>query len=474
MIFRRYQLKYDAVLFFVSLFVIGMPVGSLAWLSTTPTLSWHTDHHRHTVGTAATTTTRLGMSPPQHQQQQQSTTTTRSNNNRIIACSSTKELAQAVTKYVQPHHTVAELGSQLREVSTAICESAKDGHIVLVDVQRKVPKAVIESQARTDAMRLETNVTNNFYPNVDATFIEIPQLQAWPQAFFDQQQQQQPHNNSNNNNNINNNDGYDVLVLDVNAIVGNDLEWTSLAVIQQFESINNNRNKKNLLVLVKSAGLTKFASRLVHAVHWKGTAEHQSTIPPPHIVATVGVQEYRHTIPHTVTSNDDVVLEVGCHFGTSTAILKNYSDHVLGVDVGSKIIKKAQLKYPEIHFRVGDAWKTAQLLRLQQECLSNNNNNNNNNNDNSGTARLGFDVVYVDVGGLSGADGLLEAINLVSSIQHALEPRTIVIKSLCMQRLSSKLVPFWQLLKREQEGRQVPVPRLLVQQKDGGDVDESG
>ena len=59
----------------------------------------------------------------------------------------------------------------------------------------------------------------------------------------------------------------------------------------------------------------------------------------------------------------------------------------------------------------------------------------------------GFDVVYVDVGGLSGSDGLLEAISLLSSLKFSLEPRCIVIKSLCVQRLSNILVPYWRVSK---------------------------
>ena len=62
--------------------------------------------------------------------------------------------------------------------------------------------------------------------------------------------------------------------------------------------------------------------------------------------------------------------------------------------------------------------------------------------------KIGFDVVYVDVGGLSGIDGLLESINLISSIRFGLAPRCIVIKSLCVQRLASRLIPFWQAQKQ--------------------------
>ena len=40
-----------------------------------------------------------------------------------------------------------------------------------------------------------------------------------------------------------------------------------------------------------------------------------------------------------------------------------------------------------------------------------------------------YDIVYADIGGLSGAHGLLESLALID----ALEPRAITIKSLCMK-----------------------------------------
>ena len=48
-----------------------------------------------------------------------------------------------------------------------------------------------------------------------------------------------------------------------------------------------------------------------------------------------------------------------------------------------------------------------------------------------GDDELGFDLVYVDVGGLSGSDGQLESISLLEALGCALQPRAIVIKSLC-------------------------------------------
>lgn len=357
-------------------------------------------------------------------------------NNKIVTCSSTKELTEAVRTCVQSNHVVAELGAQLRDVSTEICQQCQSA--VLVDVQRKFPSNNNNKKekggSRTAAMRMpnEDGSSLSFYPE-KAEFIEIQSLQNWIHAFFPDKD-----NHNNTESGVHN---YDVLVLDVNAIVGNDLEWTSLSLIQQFQQ--QVQQQGELIVLVKSVGLHQFASRLVYGKHYR---KDYKAIPPPHILATVGVQEYRSTIDHVVRS-DDAVLEVGCHFGTTTALLYNKTFNTIGVDVGSKIIAQAQKKYPDIYFAVGDAWKTAALLRIQQEFYSYSKKEEGNN-------TIGFDVVYVDVGGLSGSDGLLEAILLVSSIRHALEPRCIVIKSLCMQRLSTKLVSFWHVQKKIKEQQQ--------------------
>jgi len=363
--------------------------------------------------------------------------------NKIIACGSTKELTRAVELCVKPHHKVAELGSQLREVSTQICISCASA--TLVDVQRKFPKTPDVSQKRsnqrTAAMRLQTGEEDDdFFPD-KSTFREIKKLQDWREAFF-------PTSSAPPS-------SYDVLVLDVNAIVGNDLEWTSLSLIQEFQN-QNQQEQQDLIILVKSVGLNQFASRLVYG---KRYTKDYSAIPPPHILGTVGVQEYRETIPHVVRPSD-AILEVGCHFGTTTALLQQAGKYCIGVDVGSKIIKQANAKYPEVYFAVGDAWKTASLLRIQQDYYKQQQQqqqqqSQTTNGNDGGPAvsgdngrSIGFDVVFVDVGGLSGSDGLLEAILLVTSIQNALEPRCIVIKSLCMQRLSTTLVSFWELQKR--------------------------
>ena len=103
-----------------------------------------------------------------------------------------------------------------------------------------------------------------------------------------------------------------------------------------------------------------------------------------------------------------------------------------GVDIGPKIIANAKQQYPDVPFEVVDAWKTLELLKVKIKYGRNDS--------------LGYDVCYADIGGLSGANGLLESLSLLDSIAKATEPRTIVIKSLCMNRLASQLIAFSSVL----------------------------
>ena len=381
----------------------------------------------------------------------------------IITCSSTKELVHAVESIVTSDHVVAEFGSQLREVSNTIRDRASPDS-VYVDVKRNFPKTQTKETPqketkRTSSMRLATSDEGKGHTEFD--FREIDKFADWRSAFF--------RSSSSSSSNR-----YDVLVLDVNAIVGNDLEWTCLDLALEFEQMAamvaaENRNHEAdsdgsyhglQYVLVKSLGLNSVASQLTYTAPWldPNKSNHSRLC---RIVATVGVHDYRQTIPgvlnllqqshpkakskkfdgdeETPQSSDFFVLEVGCHFGTSTILLNDVFDNVMGVDVGSKIIKEAQKKFPDVFFRAGDAWKTAGLLRLQQEYHVERGSNDN---------KIGFDAVYVDVGGLSGADGLLDTIALVKSIQYSLEPQCIVVKSLCLHRLASRFTSYWKWQKK--------------------------
>ena len=123
-------------------------------------------------------------------------------------------------------------------------------------------------------------------------------------------------------------------------------------------------------------------------------------------------------------------------FATRRGCCKGEGEWSLGIRrgrrIGHKIIQSAKRRYPDITFEVVDAWNTLDLLRVKERHYGGLD---------SQSSSLGYDIVYADIGGLSGAHGLLESMALLDALGRALEPRCIVIKSLCMKRLASQLVP---------------------------------
>jgi SAM-dependent methyltransferase len=123
-------------------------------------------------------------------------------------------------------------------------------------------------------------------------------------------------------------------------------------------------------------------------------------------IATRGVQEYRATIP-TLVAPHDVVLELGCEFGTTTAVLARHTREVIGTDVSPECIDRARCTYPGVRFEVLDAFDVRAALHLDRP----------------------FTKVYVDLSGLSGYRSLLDAIALLTMYATVLRPDTIVVKS---------------------------------------------
>ena len=492
--------------------------------------------------TDTTTTTKQHKAQQQQQQQQYYRPPT------IITCTSAKELLHAVQTILlsdSAPHTIAALGTKVQsDVAQCIVDHAtasssnttnskSKSNSVIVDVKsiyskRNQQKHNVYSNYDTDRIpwnELTGMRTTPHLANTTVTYHELEKLDQWRQAFF-------PLGSSSSASSS----GiippcYDMFILDVNDVMGNDLELKCLNMVFEFEqmALLQQQHQRYITkttqdarvdgsaatatatqedateytglryVLVKSGGLNILASQLTYTQPWcdPQLVNHDRVC---RIVATVGVQEYRQTIPgvrqllttkaqqhqtyapheaatktstttpittrrnnsNTTTPSTKAnffVLEVGCHFGTTTVQLDAVFAQCLGVDLGPKIIQQAQQKYPHVYFRVGDAWKMAGLLRLQQEyyttttaLLRDNKNEEAEDADaavppqpqqQQGRRRIGFDAVYVDVGGLSGADGVLDTLALVKSIQFSLEPHVIVIKSLCLQNLAKRVTPYW-------------------------------
>ena len=235
---------------------------------------------------------------------------------------------------------------------------------------------------------------------------------------------------------------FDVLVLD-SAMLGNTLSLTTIQTVFEFVNDQSRRGNRPRTVIVKSKTINSLARRLIHSqrllvsrigIHSQGSVQSDLKTPTrdgkPHIIAPVGVEEYRRSIPHAVKPTDECI-EIGCFSGRTTHLVDEAARYCIGVDIGPKIIRRAKIDRPHLHFEVGDGWNCNELLRMKRNKL--------------GTSAdiedilSGYDVVYADIGGLSGPDGTLESLSLLDALSYSLRPRCIVIKSLCIRRLASSL-----------------------------------
>ena len=321
----------------------------------------------------------------------------------IVACSSAQEVKGAISIFCKLNDSVLEFGTELSDVSLHLCRTiGSQGTAILVDKKRSVTK-----NSKTVDMFLQEQEIHGSHSFGTVEFMELDELSEWRDNVFV-------------------NHSYHVLILSVAHILGNDLYMTTLSMASDMLGCSKPR-----AIIIKSKALYSLSRRLVHSQRlFDGTTTLPTTMTrsnEPIFIAGVKVEEYRKTIPFVVRSTD-VVLEVGCHFGRTTHLLNEAGQYCIGVDIGPKIIAHAKKQYPEILFAVGDAWRTLDLLKLKLRMRMNHSDQD-----------FGYDVVYADIGGLSGADGHLESLSLLESLGNALEPRCIVIKSLCMRQLASRI-----------------------------------
>ena len=76
-------------------------------------------------------------------------------------------------------------------------------------------------------------------------------------------------------------------------------------------------------------------------------------------IATRGVKEYRESISEWVGA-DDVVLEIGCEWGTTTTEIAPFCREVVGTDISPKCIERAREMHPDLRFEVLDAFENVE------------------------------------------------------------------------------------------------------------------
>ena len=133
------------------------------------------------------------------------------------------------------------------------------------------------------------------------------------------------------------------------------------------------------------------------------------------LVATWGVKPYRETIPHVVRPTD-AVLELGCEWGTTSVLLHDRADRLVATDVSDQVVARARKRHPHLDFRTLDAFDLRAVERLGH-----------------------FDVIYLDVSGLSGYRATLDAVSLVNAYSALIAPRAIVVKSGSLVNLANRL-----------------------------------
>ncbi len=306
----------------------------------------------------------------------------------IIAAPSARELERVAPQLISDGDSVLSAGVALESQAEMLKRLAGAGRVVSVDVPRKA------SRSRRELFRTD----GDFRPLTRAGDV-VSALRP--------------------------DESFDCVVVDAAALLGFDLPLDTLALCEALRR----RQETPPTVLVRSSALATLAGLLAAGDDLKRIArilkmhDERPSLDntriyeaQPVIVGARGVRDYRNCID-TVVRPGDRVLELGCHFGTTTAMLAKRG-YALGVDVGTSIIASAKEQHPTIDFMVGDAWGVG------------------------GLARLGpWDAVFVDVGGLSGADGTLDALALARSLGAALDPRAIVMKSKCLRQLAKNLAP---------------------------------
>lgn len=131
------------------------------------------------------------------------------------------------------------------------------------------------------------------------------------------------------------------------------------------------------------------------------------------IILTKGVKEYRRTIPYFINKND-IVLEIGCAWGTTSNLLYKHAKYLVAIDKG-KSLPAAKKKYPHIHFEQIDGFDIRGVMGLGFK----------------------FNKIYIDI---SGCLSMFDIIRMVRMYDSVFKPEVIVVKSSNLKRFAANCV----------------------------------
>jgi hypothetical protein len=129
------------------------------------------------------------------------------------------------------------------------------------------------------------------------------------------------------------------------------------------------------------------------------------------IIVTADVSEYRATIPLCV-NKDDIVLEIGCAEGKTTAKLAQHCKEAIGIDKGENL-PKAKERYPWVRFEQIDGFDIPAIRALGNQ----------------------FSKIYIDI---SGNRDLNIVIPMLQKHEAVFKPELIVVKNSKLGKLLRK------------------------------------
>ena len=247
----------------------------------------------------------------------------------IITASSQASLLAGVVNYVGEDDTILEIGCQLGELTSLLSERANACYGI--DVMRELQG---KSGRGGCLYRSHSTAEEAGLPSVHFSLVDPWDVRALQEALAEASPT--------------------VAVIDVNQIVGNDLPLEALALTRTvgrcFPSLRH--------VLIKSRMLDRLQRQLTPLPRLLSEREGDASfVPPPswlpRIVTTRGVSDYRRAALELVGrlrargESGVRALEIGCHFGTSTALVHDAlaaqcAGACAGVDVSRSVVERAR------------------------------------------------------------------------------------------------------------------------------------
>ena len=313
---------------------------------------------------------------------------------------------------------VLEIGCQLNGVTKAL--SAKVQRVVGIDIDRKPPTSQ-RKELRQDFYRRPDSAIKG----VDLHVMDVWDLHALHEI-------------------VGRSGDIRMVFVDGNAVLGNDLPFEVLALLRAVS-----RTCPTLrAIVVKSRALALLQHQLrpapssrpllapVSRAGVSGSGAAGEVLGLPIVIAADLVNDYRNAAMGCLKllQAGECALEIGSHMGASTAkihaALAPQGGYCVGVDNSHVIIQKAREVNPEVPFTVADAWDVGSLRTAMRSAVE----------EHGGRVREPA-LLMIDVGGLSGANGTLDALALIRMLSACFQAslRAVVIKSACMRNLARAL-----------------------------------